>query len=274
MEKNISSFKTSDGMSVEVFASFVANPRATIVVWPCMGGSVLMYRCPVERFTSGGCSVILFNPRGHGASGGQFVPELAARDLHEFLSRYKTDLSPLYIIGHSAGANAALQFATGYERGDRFLLVSPVLDSIESLRYMYRIKTIAEFNMLIGAITRDRDFTLSVLENEEWMEPETWRKKDYLKRLNDISGDFHVGSFLEILFIDGYNAFDDLILHGEKSTVLLPRQDNWYPFETVKALTDRGNVRLQILQEAGDHFFTGAWGAVWDWVLEDLTALF
>ena len=232
-----------------------------------------MYRCPVERFTSAGCSVILFNPRGHGASEGQFVPELATRDLDEFLSRYKTDSSPLCILGHSAGANAVLQFATAYGRGDHFLLVSPVLDSIESLRYMYRIGTIMEFNGIAAALTSDKKFTLSVLENEEWMEPEKWKKEEYRKRLNIISGNFHVGSFLEILFIKGYNAFDDLMYHGEKSTILLPRQDNWYPSETVRSLADRGNIRLQILQEAGDHFFTGTWGVVWDFLFADVSTL-
>lgn len=274
MKKSISTFKTSDGTEIEVFGSFVENPRVTVLVWPCMGGSVLMYRCPVERFTSAGCSVILFNPRGHGASRGQFVPEVVIDDLIEYLAEYKKDSSPLYLLGHSGGANAALKFGTATSMIDRFLLVSPVLDSIESLRYMYRIGTIMEFNGIAAALTSDKKFTLSVLENEEWMEPEKWKKEEYQKRLNDISGDFRVGSFLELLFIKGYNAFDDLVLHGNKSTVLLPRQDNWYPFETVKAVTDRGNIRLQVLEAAGDHFFTGAWGAVWDILFADLPVLY
>ncbi len=263
-------FFTSDETDIEVIADYIENPIATLVIWPCMGGSVLMYRCPVEQFNKAGISVIRFNPRGHGNSSGQFVPEAAIADLNEFIGVNKRDDSPIYIVGHSAGANAVLQYGTAFGDVDRFILISPVLDSIESLRYMYQQKTIMEFNVLISALTSDKDLIHHVLADSMWMAPEIWESKNYRERLDAVSFEFKVGIFLERLFIQGYNTFPDLVLHGDKSTILLPKKDNWYPKETVMRLSAENSIPVVTMSEANDHFFTGAWKTVWDWVREDM----
>ncbi len=272
MQNDTISFLTGDGTSLEILQSPVEEPRATLLMWPCMGGSVRMYRCPVDLFNKAGVSVIQFNPRGHGESGGQFVPEDAIADLGDYLFSRKRDSSPLWILGHSAGANAVLQYGTAFGGVDRFFLVSPVLDSIESLRYMYRINTILEFNEIVAALTSERDFVLDVLSNDRWMDPAIWQKNYYRHKFDDISENFRVGIFLERLFIEGYNAFEDLISQAEKTSILVAPVDTWYPFETIERLAREGNIPVHLIKKARDHFFTGGWKAVWAHLLDQLNS--
>jgi len=131
--KTLRTFLTKDDIRLEVLGAVPGNSLACMVVWPCMGGAVQMYRVPVENFTDRGIACILYNPRGHGRSGGEMEIRSALSDLEEIIQTHIPSKTPLVIVGHSAGANACLQFAASYYPPEKFVLIAPVLDSRESL---------------------------------------------------------------------------------------------------------------------------------------------
>lgn len=162
-------FKLENGMELDALINIPEKPRYCVVVWPCMGGAVQMYKMPVERFVEFGAACILYNPRGHGKSAGEMDIPNALADLKIILDRFIPAELPLLLIGHSAGANAVLQFGTRYRAPRSYLLVAPVLDSRESLFFMYRKKTIREFIDILCALADDDSVVRAVLADEQWL---------------------------------------------------------------------------------------------------------
>ena len=247
------------------------RPRACVVVWPCMGGAVQMYRMPVERFTAAGCACVLYNPRGHGRSAGAMeIPESLA-DLEEILvSCIPADI-PLIIVGHSAGANAVLQFGATFRLPQFNILVAPVLDSRESLFFMYRKNKIREFiDILCAYITGNDAVVRAVLSNEQWLSPDKWHQMGYRDLLDHVPARTPIGSFLENLFIPGHNAFQELAASGRRCLIMMAKEDSWYPVETIQRLAIDHNLQLQRVEEASNHFFAGGWDRVWDTTMQML----
>jgi len=263
------SFSLRNGLELEVLTAVPERPRTCVVVWPCMGGAVQMYRMPVERFTMAGCACVLYNPRGHGRSaGGMEIPEALA-DLEEVLaSRIPADI-PLIIVGHSAGANAVLQFGATFRPPQFNILVAPVLDSRESLFFMYRKKTIQEFiDILCTYITGDDAVVRAVLSDEQWLSPDKWYQERYRDLLDQVPARTPIGSFLEKLFIPGHNAFQELAASSRRCLIMMAKEDSWYPAETVQRLAIDHNIQVQKVEEAVNHFFAGGWDRVWDTTME------
>lgn len=263
-------FYTKEGIPLEIEFNAAENPRSCLVVWPCMGGSFRMYRVPLESFNRLGISVLLYNPRGHGESSGQATADQLIDDLEYCVNKNGLNEIPLVITGHSAGANLALKFGSRMNLIERFFLVAPVLDSCESLRYMYRRGTIHEFTSIIAQLAVDPAPVRAVLENEQWLDPVYWENEKIRQRLDNASGKFLVGTFLEKLFLPTHNAYDDLGRHGKKTTIILSTEDNWYPRQRVDGLCEKHGIRRQMIPAAGDHFFTGAWKDVWNFILAEL----
>lgn len=261
-------FTARDGTIIDIKADLVPRHRGVLVVWPCMTGITAMYRLPVKDFTGAGISVVQYNPRGHGRSEGQFDVELCVSDLHEYLETLKVHETPLCMLGHSAGASCVLRYGTTYMPAQKFILVSPVLDSIGSYRYLYDTGRQAEANVLISALSTDRDFMLPVLENDEWMNPGVWARENYREQFDKVSGRLLVGSLMQKLFIEGYNTFRDLELLADKTSIILPVEDHWYPMDLTNSLAHKSRIPVETIHEAKDHYFTGAWKSVWIRVLE------
>ena len=265
-------FYTGDNTPLEIEYHPAENPRMCLVVWPCMTGSFRMYRLPVKLFTGKGISILLYNPRAHGESGGQFTRNGSSDDLKDYLSEKALTGIPLSILGHSAGANGALKFPACGLNIEHYYLAAPVLDSCESLEYMYDSGTIQEFNIRIAQFSRDQHLVFSVLQNRRWLDAGYWRSENLKNRLNDVSDIFRIGSFLEELFIPTHNAFDELAICRNITTMLLSTDDRWYPRKRIDELCEKHHITRCIIPDAADHFFTGAWGSVWKMILEDLEA--
>ena len=264
------SFRTSDGVQLEVLGSLPENARGCLIVWPCMGGAVQMYRVPVENFTARECTCILYNPRGHGRSEGELEIQSALNDLDEIIRTYVPLSTPLVIVGHSAGANACLQFGARYREPAKFVLVAPVLDSRESLFSMYQRKTISEFIDILCAYTQDDTLVRKVLTDEKWLDAGVWKSRDYRNLLDEVPSRIHVGTFLERLFLPGHNAFEELGKYAGKTQIFMAEQDTWYPAATTKGLARGYGIPVKTIVEAQNHFFTGGWERVWTEVLNSI----
>jgi len=94
--KTLRTFLTKDDIRLEVLGAVPGNSLACMVVWPCMGGAVQMYRVPVENFTDRGIACILYNPRGHGRSGGEMEIRSALSDLAEIIQTHIPSKTPCH----------------------------------------------------------------------------------------------------------------------------------------------------------------------------------
>jgi pimeloyl-ACP methyl ester carboxylesterase len=267
MTTPLQTFLTKAGVRLDVLGAVVENARACLVVWPCMGGAVQMYRVPVEKFTARGCSCILYNPCGHGNSEGEMEIPAALGDLEEILRAYVHLETPIVMVGHSAGANACLQFGARHRQPERFVLVAPVLDSRESLFFMYQRQTIVEFIDILCAYADDDTVVRRVLAGEKWLDMDVWRSNSYRKMLDEVPSRTHIGSFLENLFHPGHNSFAELERYAGRTRIFTAPKDTWYPAETTSSLARKFDIPIRAIKEARNHFFTGGWERAWAEVL-------
>ncbi len=266
-------FLSFDGTKIEADVLAANKPRAGVLFWPCMGGSFQMYRFPREEFLRRGISVVLFNPRGHGASGGQMEISLALRDVDHLLAKNGLTGLPFVGIGHSAGANALLQYAADKESFLRFFLVAPVLDSRRSLEYLYAEGNIREFNDILALRAGKTDVISEHLNDSRWMDGDYWREMNLRRYMDGKSGELQIGSFLENLFIPGHNAFNLLQKEASRTDILLAVEDHWYPLEETRAKAREYGISLREISQARDHFFTRAWPPVWEYIIGEIDKL-
>lgn len=263
----LKTYLTRDGIRLDVLGVVPENPRACLIVWPCMGGAVQMYRVPVEQFTAQDCACILYNPGGHGRSEGEMEIQAALRDLDDIIQTAVPSATPLVIVGHSAGANACLQFGARYRPPKQYVLIAPVLDSRESLVSMYQRKTIAEFIDVLCANAYDDTLVRRVLADEQWLAADVWESQGYRQLLDDVPARIHIGTFLENLFLPGHNAFAKLGMFAGRTRIYMAAEDTWYPAATTRGLARTYGIPIATLAEAQNHFFTGGWERVWAEVL-------
>lgn len=263
-------FTTSDGTILEIKTDIAPQQRSILVVWPCMTGTTAMYRLPVKEFNDSGISVIQYNPRGHGRSAGQFELERCTADLREYIESLGMVETPMCLLGHSAGAFCILKNGGMPLPVAEYILVSPVLDSIRSYRHLYDNGHHGESGSLISAFTTDSGFMLSLLEKDDWMDREIWRANSYRERINAISRGPLIGTLMERLFLDGYDAYMELELHSRRTSIIMPVNDNWFPMDLIFSLAEKYKMPIETLSEAGDHYFTGAWKYLWCSVLHKL----
>jgi len=270
--ERIMPFISADGTSLEIDYYPAEHPVCCLAVIPCMGGSFRMYRPPVERFTSSGISLLLYNPRGHGDSRGEYSMKGSVDDLDLFLSIHVGDDVPLFMMAHSGGSFTAL--SPGYARVPAgYLLVAPVLDSKESLFYMYDRGTIGEFNGLIALRATDPGALLDILSEPDWLDMDYWQRNGLENRLEGISRDSSIPLFLREIFLPGLDAMANVDRYREKTGILLCRDDHWYPGEKVLEMCGQKGIPVRYIDDARDHFFSGGWPATWDYTLEHLRGM-
>ncbi|NLV67154.1 MAG: alpha/beta hydrolase [Spirochaetes bacterium] len=261
-------FTASDGTFIDIKSDLVPHHRGVLVVWPCMTGSTAMYRLPVKDFNREGISTVQYNPRGHGASGGQFDMEQCIIDLHRYLEPLKLNDTTLFMLGHSAGASCVLRHGSTCGPAQKYILVSPVLDSAGSYRHLYDTGREDEANLLISAFSSEKDYMLGILRDSRWMNRDEWEGNGYREKFDKTSGKILIGTLMQKLFIEGYNTFRDLELLAEKTSIILPVEDHWYPMDLTNSLAHKFCIPVQTINQAKDHYFTGTWKHVWRRVLE------
>jgi len=137
---------------------------------------------------------------------------------------------------------------------------------------MYERDTIHEFTSIIAQLSIDPVPVRAVLKDEKWLDPDYWKTEKLGRRLDDASGKFLVGTFMENLFLPTHNAYDELARHGKITTVILSTDDNWYPRKRIDMLCEANGIRRHLIPAAKDHFFTNAWKDVWDFLIQELAA--
>lgn len=265
-------FNASDSTFIDIKTDLVPHHRGILVVWPCMTGITAMYRLPVKEFNSSGISTVQYNPRGHGRSGGQFDVGQCIADLHEYINSLKMHDTPLWMLGHSAGASCVLRYGTTYGQVRKFILISPVLDSIGSYRYLYDTGREAEANFLISSFSSEKEYMLSILQNSRWMDRDEWERNGYREKFDKTSDRILIGSLMHKLFIEGYNTFRDLELLSKDTSIMLPVEDHWFPMVLTNSLAEKSRIPVETVHEAKDHYFTGAWKLVWSRVLDEINS--
>ncbi len=268
------SYVSKEGLNLDIVYAEAVNPIGIFLVWPCTLGDFRMYKTPVEKSLDKNYSVVLFNPRAHGRSEGQPDYHKAYGDLLEFLEVINPGNIPVTGIGHSGGAGALLKLGTEYLAARRFFLVAPVFDSRRSLFHMFGENTFHEFSTPLVSLSTDKQQVLNIINDRKWLDPAVFIENEIEKKLNDLSGEFKIGSFLDRFFISGsINADNDLINNREKCSIFLPENDNWYSQYDIRTLAEVNNIPVFSSFGAPDHFFTKSWKRVWNHVLDVLVEL-
>ncbi|HEY5894172.1 MAG TPA: lysophospholipase [Chthoniobacterales bacterium] len=102
-------FTTADNTRLRSFTWSAAAPkRARLLIVHGLGENAARYGPIAEIFAAAGIKVMAYDHRGHGESAGKRgdlnPPSLLNRDLAEILNRAAKDPTPLFLWGHSTGA--------------------------------------------------------------------------------------------------------------------------------------------------------------------------
>ncbi|RME92648.1 MAG: hypothetical protein D6767_02740 [Candidatus Hydrogenedentota bacterium] len=228
---------------------------------PCMMGNVRAYRLSTTFLKD--FSAVLINPRGHGQSTGQYIPEKVLEEVLKIIAIKNKENLPIIGSGHSGGGAVALM-AAQRTKMEKVILFSPILDSVKSLKYMYDINSIHEFWQMLDNPEKKH----SILKSPEWLSPNTWQKYHLKEKLSYAINRKnyripHVGQFLENCFIPGFQVHNEF-LSTKPLDIFLPKEDLWFPMEITENLASQHPfAQVYHVAEAKDHFFKGNWSAIW-----------
>jgi len=263
-------FKTKDNTKLDIIVNTSNFEKKCILVWPWIGGNTRLFMMPVKKFNDMGYSVIQYNPRTHGSSGGQMSMGVAIKDLYYFLQQYKLLSIPLIGVGHSAGASALLQLNYEILNIEKLFLIEPGLDFRESINYMYKIGSQNEFINNISRFSNNPEELSGLLSDSQWFKLDYWYQNDLKIKINTICPHFKVGDFLEDFYIPGYNTKADYIFHKDIIHTYISTQDTWYPIERLHDISRQNNISHSTIKKAKDHYFYFAWDHIWDSILKKL----
>ncbi|MBU1386961.1 MAG: hypothetical protein KKD32_03820 [Proteobacteria bacterium] len=263
-------FKVKDNTKLDIIVDRSDFEKKCIIVWPWIGGNTRVFMMPVKKFTDMGYSVVQYNPRTHGKSGGQISMKAAIEDLYYFLHKYKLLSVPLIGVGHSFGTSALLQLNYEILNIEKLFLIEPSLDFRASIRYMYKIGSQNEFITSISKFSNDPDLLSELLHDEQWFDLDYWYQNDLKSSLNTLSNHVKIGDFLEDFYIPGHNTISNYIFHKDIIHTYISTHDTWYPIEQLYAISRQNNISHSTIQKAKDHYFYFAWGQVWDSILNQL----
>lgn len=182
--------------------------------------------------------------------------------LDEVLRRFPT--GQLVGIGHSAGANALLQYqARGNRPFDRWILVQPVFDFAESAQYMYANGYAPDLWRAIGRWVQDEDRLVRLLSTKDWLDAAFWFRRGLREEIDSFSRGIRLGQFLEDFYIRNNDTSKQFSISSENITVFLSPRDRWYDVNRTRGLCAENRVLLHDVVGATDHFLTGSWGAIW-----------
>lgn len=255
-------------MTLEIIESGASeeNVRGVLVLWPSTGGNARSFRIRDGELETLGLRLIKFNPPSHGNSQGNYDPKSAIQLLDDYLTKSGYKNKELYGIGHSGGGAALMMYAKEVPFQKLFLL-SPILDSVLSLQYLYESGSIEEFSRLLLLPELSDDLSpnkqiLETLSKSDWLDT---GEVDHLNvpiqnsriRLDDLS------LFLKNLFLPGFVVDPTLLQKRTKYNIFLPREDKWFPKEFTTRFAKENGLNCFEIPEAPDHFFSTSWLTVW-----------
>lgn len=263
-------FETKDHTKLDIIINPAKTEKKCIVVWPCVGGNTRLCMIPIKSFNDMGYSVIQYNPRGHGNSGGQMSMVAGLNDFYYFLHKQKLLSVPIIGVGHSAGASALLQLNHEILNIEKLFLIEPSLDFRESIRYKYQILSQDEFIKGVLKFTKNPNALSKILSNDQWFDLDYWYQNDLRDKINDLCNTFKLGDLLEESYIPGYNTIPQYIFYKDIIHTYLATQDTWYPIEHIQNISRQNNISCSTIEKAKDHYFYFAWNYIWDSILEKL----
>lgn len=266
-------FSSWDGTKLDIILEMPANitPQACIIIYPCIGGTTRSYMVPADKLAEMGFAVVQYHPRSHGRSEGQMSMYSAIRDLYYYLSVMNFSELPIIAVGHSAGCNALLQLSTKALKIVKYLLVQPVFDFRESIIYMYKNGDFEEFISAIERWTFDKSSLISMLEDGKWINMKYWHENKLCHKIDKISKNLYLGSFLEDFYIPGYNTYPYISYFSDKSTIYLSKYDKWFPTNSTEKISNDLNIPMFIMESSGNHFMTGCWDSIWENITKSLS---
>ena len=246
-----------------------------------MGGNIMVYRYPLRIWTDEGFGVFLLNPPGHGKSDGTFnfqnTRDLLTSEIAKLTEKFGSEI-PFVGIGHSGGGSTLLRFFDSNKETNlkKIFLLSPILNTALSLHYLYKNNKIDEFTNSLRLKNRE---ILNILSNEKWMEKNFWDNANLKAKINrlatkDSAIKLELGTFLENIFIPTKTFYDCFNNLSEKSEILLPSEDIWFPIKDSVDTATKFNFPFHIIENAKDHFFRNAWKDVSSHISKSLEILF
>ncbi len=254
--------------SLEIIESGTSpeKARGILVIWPSTGGNARSFRIRDSELELLGLRLVRFNPPSHGNSQGIYDPKTAISLLDVYLKERGYTNKELYGIGHSGGGAALMMYAKQVSFQKLFLL-SPILDSVLSLRYLYELGSIEEFSrLLLLPGTSDGEppnkQILETLSNPQWLEDGNVGHLNVSIQNSRIHLD-DLSLFLKNLFLPGFVVDTSVIQKRTHYTIFLPKVDKWFPKEYTISFAKENGLHCIEIPEAPDHFFSSSWLTVW-----------
>lgn len=240
--------------------------RGILILWPSTGGNARSFRIRDSELLRDGLRLIRFNPPSHGNSGGTYDPKTAITLLDEYLKGKNYLKKPLYGIGHSGGGAALLMYAQKTPFRKLFLL-SPILDSVLSLKYLYESDSIEEFSrlLLLPNLSDSESPNKQILESlatPDWLVSGEVDHLSFPVKNVRIQVD-SLAIFLRNLFLPGFQVECSVNEKRTDVTIFLPAEDKWFPKKQTVDFAKRNQFRFLEIPEAPDHFFSHSWLSVW-----------
>ncbi|BBM84169.1 alpha/beta fold hydrolase [Candidatus Uabimicrobium amorphum] len=255
--------QAQDGTLVDFQHIKRQNSQGTFFLWPCGMGDIRshLYQnyCDIlKKF-----DLILYNPRSHGESQGNYCFHQAVQDARYFMQHLKIH-PPLYGVGHSAGGAGILRLANSFSFQKLFLF-SPILNSRQALEFMYREQTQYLFTKLF---CRERSYNpklWDVLMDGQWLDYDHWNGikdsiEDKAPFLNSIK------KSMEEIAHPGYGVYDEIVKHGSKSLICIPEKDLWFSIENQLQVAKKNNITIATVYNAKNHFFKRRWNNIWKFI--------
>lgn len=257
---------SSDFLEIIESGASPSQMRGVLILWPSTGGNARSFRIRDSELEELGLRLIRFNPPSHGNSAGIYDPKTSIQLLDVYLKERGYLNKELYGIGHSGGGAALMMYANQIPFRHLFLL-SPILDSVLSLRFLYESNSIEEFSRLLllpGVSIEDtpNKQILETLSTPQWLEDEKIQhlsvsiKNSRIQLLN-------LSIFLKNLFLPGFVVDGSLIQKRTKYTIFLPKEDKWFPKEYTGTFAKQNALECIEMPDAPDHFFSSSWLTVW-----------
>lgn len=263
---NLFWFINQEGYEIEIHFYPVQNPIGNFLVWPCGGGNARSYKIPKKLLLENGYNLILYNPSGHGNSKGYFSFPRAVLDIFQFLKESNISHLSIFGFGHSMGCSGLLLLAEIYKKFQQFIFVSPLLNSITCMNYMYEKNTIGEFIEMLKE-PGTNNLVEKIMSEPYWMDIQTWKREKIKEKLNYSINNNRVrlpsvGDFLEKLFIETRDMWELVREYSEIIQIFHARVDNWYPIEDIIRKSKHYNLKREQVEIAYGHFFSGGWNYV------------
>jgi len=239
------------------------SPQGTLIVYPGIGGTTRMFSVPYNELEELGISLLEFHPPAHGRSTGQMTMAHALNYFEWTLKHFEIS-GPIFSLGHSAGANALMQYQTRFGKllPRMSFFVQPVFDFTESAKYMYCHGYRGDLLAAISRWVTDSAALAEYLATADWLDHDYWTANQLRQKIDAISRGILLGEFLEDFYLQDNNVARILPTVGN-AKVYVSRNDHWYDPERICSLADHAGVPYSILPEAQDHYFRGGWTGVW-----------